>query len=115
MPRGKIVLGLMLATIIIAAHHHALSQQFPYAAPQAPEFDDRGNLRGPGQSDAEPSQRIITPAPRTRERTGTQAPPGFGVVTPYAPEVTAPSQSAPPPQYGVTTPYAPEVAAPYAP
>lgn len=95
---GKIVIGLMVAILVAAGHHQALSQQFPYAAPQAPEFDERGNLRAPAQSDEEPAPRPSTPPVRNRERADTQPVPQYGVVTPHAPEVAAPSPPAHRPQ-----------------
>lgn len=119
MLRGKIFLGLIVACIIFAADHQAMSQEFPYAAPQAPEFDDLGNVVAPGESEAAPPRRTRQSSPR-RERSNVQPPSEYGVVRPYTPPDMTPSPPPAPqpswpqqaPNYRSAQPMAPHAAAP---
>ena len=86
--RGKILLGLMLASIIFAAAD-ALSQEFPYAAPKAPEFDDLGNVMAPGRTEASPPAQTRQSYPR-QERSTPRPPRDYRAVRPYTPADTPP-------------------------
>jgi hypothetical protein len=88
------ILGLLVGCFA-AVPHAAKAQDFPYAVPQAPEFDTEGNHAPSGEADTEDPPR----RKRSRAR-HEQSPPSsqsdYRAVRPYVSQEPSPSVQPPP-------------------
>lgn len=88
----------------VASH----AQDFPYAVPQAPEFDTGDGMAPPASVEESPPTPGSEPSSPRRGRSSKQPKPDYRAVRPYVPQETAPSVAGP------QIPHAPEMPAPQA-